>query len=179
MQVIRKNLCYFMFLIGMCSAMAPVAATESSAIHTNGIKGRIRQMIEHKKTLRILFVLAMIFLIISLIVSIIMTIIGGIKRKDFAQDSPEYRKYDTMFIASLLSMFVVVGFITVLLSSLIDDMTSVVPTKAGIIAWIKQMTRTQKIINILFVLGVISFIGLFIVVLVLFGPSRSRRIIRK
>ena len=169
MQVIRKNLCYFMFLIGMCSAMAPVAATESSAIHTNG---------------RIVFVLAMIFLIISLIVSIIMTIIGGIKRKDFAQDSPEYRKYNTMFIASLLSMLVVVGFITVLLSSLIDDMTSVVPTKAGIIAWIKQMTRNQKIINILFVLGCISCIGLFIVVLVLFGPWRrsrysSRRIIRK
>ena len=151
-----------MFLIGMCSAMAPVAATESSASHGKGIIGRIKQMIGRQKTLGILFVLA----VISLIVSIIMTIIGGIKRKDFVQDSPYlYTKYDTMFIASLLSMVAVVGFITVLL-----------------IAWIKQMTRTQKIINILFVLWFISFIGLSIVVLFIFWPWRrsrygSRRII--
>ena len=80
-----------MFLIGMCSTMAPVVAATNDGINKGELIG--------------LFILSALFLI-SFIIT--MTLIGISGRKErFAMGSPEYNKYDNMFNIGIYLMITV------------------------------------------------------------------------
>ena len=84
MQVTRKNFCYFMFLIGMCSTMVPVVAATNGGT-SNVINNRLFGVIYYTGMI--------IFTVLS-----ITTFVMIANRRRFTYNSPEYNKYNKMFI---------------------------------------------------------------------------------